>query len=48
VPSAVFFASIPLAYVDTDVAKYSWLLIAIVPRILTSAGVWSARWHGVS
>jgi len=46
-PSAVFFVSIPLAYVDTDVAKYSWLLIAIVPRILTRTGVWSTRWHGV-
>jgi hypothetical protein len=29
------------------VAKYSWLLIAIVPRILTRTGVWSTRWHGV-
>ncbi len=47
VPAAVFLASIPLAYVDTDLAKSSWLLIAIVPRLLTSAGVWSARWHGL-
>ena len=44
VPSAVFFASIPLAYVDTSIAKYSWLLIAIVPRVMTRAGVWSPRW----
>jgi uncharacterized membrane protein len=29
--SAVILASIGLAWVNTDVAKYSWLLIAVVP-----------------
>lgn len=47
VPSAVFFAPIPLAYADTDLAKYSWLLIAIVPRLMSRAGVWSTRFRGV-
>ena len=45
IPSAVFFASIPLAYVDTSLAKYSWLLIAIIPRVLVRAGVLTARWR---
>jgi uncharacterized membrane protein len=45
IPSAVFFASIPLAYIDTDVAKYSWLLIAVIPRVLVRAGVLTARWR---
>ena len=40
---AVFFASIPLAYADTSLAKYSWLLIAIVPRVLTRVGVFRPR-----
>jgi uncharacterized membrane protein len=35
----VFFVSIPIAYADTDLAKYSWLLLAIVPRVLTRLGV---------
>jgi uncharacterized membrane protein len=42
-PPAVFLASIPLAYVDTDLAKYSWLLLAIVPRIMARSGVWTLR-----
>jgi uncharacterized membrane protein len=46
VPAAVFFASIPVAYLDTALAKYSWLLIAIVPRLMTRAGVWGPRWLG--
>jgi uncharacterized membrane protein len=44
-PPVVFFASIPLAYVDADLAKYSWLLLAIVPRLLARAGVWHTRDH---
>lgn len=44
-PPVVFFASIPLAYVDTGLAKYSWLLLAIVPRLLGRAGVWHTRDH---
>jgi uncharacterized membrane protein len=40
----VFLASIPLAYLDTDLAKYSWLLIALAPRLLTRWGVWRAGW----
>jgi uncharacterized membrane protein len=40
----VFFASIPLAYVDTDLAKYSWLLIALLPRLLTRWRVWRPGW----
>ena len=43
VPPAVFFASIPLAYVDTGLAKWSWVLIAIVPRIMTRTRVWAPR-----
>jgi uncharacterized membrane protein len=39
----VFVASIPLAYIDTSLAKWSWLLIAIVPRFLSRAGVWGPR-----
>jgi uncharacterized membrane protein len=39
----VFFASIPLAYVDTTLAKYWWLSTAIVPRFLSRRGVWGAR-----
>jgi uncharacterized membrane protein len=46
VPAAVFFASIPVAYLDTTLAKYCWLLIAIVPRVMTRAGVWAPRWLG--
>jgi uncharacterized membrane protein len=46
IPPAVFLASIPLAYADADLAKYSWLLLAIVPRVLARAGVWSSRWRG--
>jgi uncharacterized membrane protein len=45
IPAAVFFASIPLAYVDTDLAKYSWLLIAVIPRVLIRAGLLTARWR---
>jgi uncharacterized membrane protein len=45
IPPAVFFASIPLAYTDTDLAKYSWLLIAVIPRVLIRAGVLTARWR---
>jgi uncharacterized membrane protein len=45
-PPTVFFASIPLAYVDTTLAKYFWLLLAIVPRIMIRAGVWTMRWRG--
>jgi uncharacterized membrane protein len=45
IPPAVFFASIPLAYADTDLAKYSWLLIAVIPRVLIRAGVLTARWR---
>jgi uncharacterized membrane protein len=44
-PPVVFLASIPLAYVDTDLAKYSWLLLAIVPRLLARVGVWRTRDH---
>ena len=47
VPPVVFLTSIPLAYADTDVAKWSWLLIALVPRLLTRAGVWGPQ-HGMS
>jgi uncharacterized membrane protein len=43
VPPTVFLVSIPIAYLDTDLAKYSWLLIAIVPRFLTRSGVWAPR-----
>jgi TMEM175 potassium channel family protein len=43
VAPVVFFASIPLAYVDTSLAKYSWLLLAIVPRFLSRAGVWGVQ-----
>jgi hypothetical protein len=32
VTAAIFIASIGLAWVNTDVAKFSWLLIALVPR----------------
>ena len=32
--SAIFIASIGLAWVNTDVAKFSWLLIALVPRVV--------------
>ena len=46
VPAAVFFTSIPVAYLDTALAKYCWLLIAIVPRLMTRAGVWGPRWLG--
>jgi uncharacterized membrane protein len=45
IPAAVFFASIPLAHVDTDLAKYSWLLIAVIPRVLIRAGLLTARWR---
>jgi uncharacterized membrane protein len=45
IPPAVFFASIPLAYADTDLAKYSWLLIAVIPRVLIRVGVLTARWR---
>jgi uncharacterized membrane protein len=45
IPPAVFFFSIPLAYADTDLAKYSWLLIAVIPRVLVRAGVMTARWR---
>jgi hypothetical protein len=31
---AIFIASIGLAWVNTDVAKFSWLLIALVPRAI--------------
>ncbi len=47
IPPAVFLASIPLAYLDPDLAKYSWLLLAIVPRFLARAGVWTGRWRGL-
>ncbi|HEV7459090.1 MAG TPA: TMEM175 family protein [Solirubrobacteraceae bacterium] len=42
-PPAVFLVSIPIAYLDTDLAKYSWLLIAIVPRVLSRSGMWGPR-----
>jgi len=42
-PPTVFLVSIPLAYVDTTLAKYSWLLLAVVPRIMVRTGVWNLR-----
>jgi len=47
-PPAVFLASIPLAYVDTTLAKYSWLLLAVVPRLMVRTGVWNLRALGRS
>jgi TMEM175 potassium channel family protein len=47
-PPAVFLASIPLAYVDTTLAKYSWLLLAVVPRVMVRTGVWNLRALGRS
>jgi uncharacterized membrane protein len=32
IPPAVFLLSIGLAFINDDLAKYSWLLIAVVPR----------------
>jgi uncharacterized membrane protein len=40
VTSAIFVASIGLAWVNTDAAKFSWLLIAIVP---SAVGRWQRR-----
>jgi uncharacterized membrane protein len=39
----VFGLSIPLAYVDTTVARYTWLALFILPRLITrlSGGRWS-------
>jgi uncharacterized membrane protein len=34
---AVFCASIPIAYLDADAAKWSWLLLAVIP--------WALRRH---
>ena len=32
IPPAIFLLSIGLAFINDDLAKYSWLLIAVVPR----------------
>jgi uncharacterized membrane protein len=42
--SAVIAASIGLAWVSTDAAKYSWLLMAPIPRVLAR---WSSRHEGL-
>jgi uncharacterized membrane protein len=34
IPPAVFFCSVPIAYLDPDLAKWFWLLVAFVPRLL--------------
>jgi len=47
-PPTVFLVSIPLAYIDTTLAKYSWLLLAVVPRIMVRTGVWNLRALGRS
>ena len=39
---AVFGASIPLAFVDPDLARLSWLLVAIVPLVLART-LWRKR-----
>ncbi|HMB25628.1 MAG: TMEM175 family protein [Chloroflexota bacterium] len=36
IPSAIFLLSIGLAFINDDLAKYSWLLIAVVPRFIWS------------
>ncbi len=38
--AVVIGASIGLAWVNTDLAKYCWLLLAVVPRVVT---LWSQR-----
>lgn len=37
VPPIVFFCSVPIAYLDPDLAKWSWLLLAFAPRLLRRA-----------
>jgi uncharacterized membrane protein len=39
----VFCASIPIAYLDTSVAKWSWLSLAVIPRVLRHARVIEPR-----
>lgn len=34
IPPAIFLLSIGLAFINDDLAKYSWLLIAVVPRFI--------------
>jgi uncharacterized membrane protein len=36
---AVFCLSIPIAYLDADTAKWSWLALVVLPRVLRRVGI---------
>jgi TMEM175 potassium channel family protein len=42
----VFCVSIPIAYIDTDAAKWSWLSLAVIPPVLRRAGIVEWRRRG--
>jgi uncharacterized membrane protein len=43
IPPAIFLGSIPIAYLDPHLAMWSWLLLAIVPRLLRRSDLLGPR-----